>query len=309
MLTRSAYNRLHGVTGGLSLWADDIYDSFDERQRLLVQHIFSDLVHLGDESQHIPDSRRRRALASLVRNEGEKADVYQVVKRLVDKRLLVTSHDIESKEETVEIIHDALLREWGWLQRWLKEDHRFLLWHQKFEERLREWKETNPDDPTKRDEGRLLRGQDLTAAGDRLNTRGDELTAMQREYILASQKQMTDELEKERQRATELSADLETAQRQKQMALARGLAAQAVLYSQYDHDPNFIERSVLLAIESLRRFPTAEADQSLREGGALLRRRLRILEHDGHGEMRWCSAQMGGWWQRRAMTGRQKCGR
>jgi roadblock/LC7 domain-containing protein len=161
----------------------------------------------------------------------------------------------------------------------LKEYHRFLLWHQKLEERLREWEETSPDDPTKRDEGRLLRGQDLTAAGDMLNTRGNELTEMQREYILASQKQMTDELEKERQRTTELSAALETAQRQKQMALARGLAAQSVLYSQYDHDPNLIERSILLAIESLRRFPSAEADQSLRKGEALLRCRLWILEH------------------------------
>jgi Trypsin-like peptidase domain/WD domain, G-beta repeat len=279
MFIRSAYNRLHGVTGGLSLWADDIYDSFSERQRLLVQRIFSDLVHLGDESQHIPDSRRCRALTSLVRNAGEKADVYQVVKRLVDKRLLVMSHDTESNKETVEIIHDALLREWGLLQRWLKEDRRFLLWHQKLEERLREWKETNPDDPTKPDEERLLRGQDLAVAEDMVHKRGDDLTAMQREYILASQKQMTDELEKERQRTTELSAALETAQRQKQMALARGLAAQAVLYSQYDHDLNLIERSILLAIESLRRFPSPEADQALREGGALLHRCLGVLEH------------------------------
>ena len=88
-----------------------------------------------------------------------------------------------------------------------------------------------------------------------LHRRGDKLTVSQREYILTSQKQRTDELEKERQRTTELRVLLETVQRQKQMALARGLAAQAVLYSQYDRDPSLIERSILLAIESLRRFP------------------------------------------------------
>ena len=165
------------------------------------------------------------------------------------------------------------------MKHWIDKDRDFLQWRQKLEQRAHDWRETNLKDVSQRDEGRLLRGRDLAAAEGMVNTRGDELTARQREYILTSQKQMTDELEQERQRSTALSEALETAQRQKQLALARGLAAQAVLYSQYDHDPNLIEHSILFAIESLRRFPTAEADRSLRKGEALLRRRLWVLEH------------------------------
>ena len=180
----------------------------------------------------------------------------------MNARLLVIHGDLQRHEATVEIIHEALLQHWPALQHWIDRDRDFLQWHQELERRAQAWRETNPEDISQRDEGRLLRGRDLAAAEDMFNTRGDELTATQREYILASQKQMTDELEKERQRTTELSAALETAQRQKQMALARGLATQANLYSRYDHDPNLIERSILLAIESLRRFPSAEADQA-----------------------------------------------
>jgi WD40 repeat protein len=283
VLTSEAYQAIGGVAGGLTRWAKDVLARLGEEHLPLVERVFLALVHLGDEMSRQPDSRQPASLASLTalgRNDLERAALQHVIQELVNARLLVIHGDLHRHENTVEIIHDALLQHWPALQYWIKRDRDFLQWHQELEQRAQAWIQTNQEDASLRDEGRLLRGRDLTAAEGMLHTRGDELAASQCEYILASQKHMIDKLEKERQRTTALSAALETAQRQKQLALARGLAAQAVLYSQYDNDPNLIERSVLLAIESLRRFPSAEADQALREGGALLRRRLWVLEHE-----------------------------
>ncbi len=67
------------------------------------------------------------SLDLLCRDEREIEEVHQVVQQLASARLLVTSYDIQSKQEMVEIIHDALLLKWGMLKHWLQEDRSFLI--------------------------------------------------------------------------------------------------------------------------------------------------------------------------------------
>ncbi|MBF0177596.1 MAG: hypothetical protein HQL63_12230 [Magnetococcales bacterium] len=45
-----------------------------------------------------------------------------LIKHLIEQRLLATDLDQESSEVTIEPAHEALLRQWGLLQRWLEED-------------------------------------------------------------------------------------------------------------------------------------------------------------------------------------------
>ena len=194
MLTHEAYEKIGGVTGGLTQWADQAFYGFEERLRPLVRHVFTALVHLGNEDQHIPDTRRCRELTSLARTEAERTDLSQVVQRLVSARLLVISQDPESKKETVEIVHDALLREWGLLKQWLAEDRRFLAWHQKLEERVQEWVATAVDRPTKRDKYKLVGGRDLTEAEDWLSERKADLSQPEQVFIEASKKRQRREV-------------------------------------------------------------------------------------------------------------------
>jgi WD40 repeat protein len=205
MLTHQAYEKIGGVTGGLTQWADQAFYSFEERLRPLVRHMFTSLVHLGNEDQHIPDTRRSRALTSLARTEAERADVSQIVHRLASTRLLVISQDPESKQEMVEIIHEALLREWGLLTQWLAEDRRFLAWHQKLEERVQEWIVTDLDHPTKRDTYKLFGGRDLTEAEDWLAERKADLSQQEQGFIEASKKRQRRELNRLRFFAAALS--------------------------------------------------------------------------------------------------------
>ena len=193
VLTRDAYRRVGGVTGGLTQWANEAYSTFDERLRPLVRRVFTDLVHLGNEEEHIADSRRRRELSTLVHEEAEQTDIYQVVRRLVAARLLVASQDSESQRETIEIIHDALLWEWGLLRQWVEEDRRFLLWRQELERRVRAWIDTNTSDPAGRDPYKLFGGSDLTEALEWVKTRASDLTESEREFIQASQERQEQE--------------------------------------------------------------------------------------------------------------------
>jgi WD40 repeat protein len=74
------------------------------------------------------------------------------------------------------------------------------------------------------------------------------------------------------------------AEERRQVALGRQLAANAsLLFSQQGQN---IERSVLLAVESLRRHPTAEGLQTLSRGLTLLPRRLNRISIPVSGEVR-----------------------
>src|SRR5262245_5086377 len=131
----------------------------------------------------------------------------------------------------------------------------------------------------------VLRGEDLRSAEQWLAQAGAQKerqpTALQTEYIIASRKAAA-----RRQRITlgAVSVALaiagalavlawikrNDAVSQANIALARQLAAQAELTR--NERPDLVERSVLLAVESLKRYPTLEADQLVRQGLPLLPR-------------------------------------
>lgn len=187
MLLRNVYANIGGVTGGLTQWADEVFFGLqnEEKQRK-ARRIFTDLVHIGDEKQGLPDSRRRMFLDLLCRDEPEVEQVHQIVQQLASARLLVTSYDIQSKQEIVEIIHDALLLKWGMLKHWLQEDRSFLIWHQELERRVRSWIETNPEDSTGRDEYKLFGGSELDEALKWLVDRSSDLSQVERDFVKAS---------------------------------------------------------------------------------------------------------------------------
>lgn len=313
VLTFKAYEKVGGVTGGLRQWADQTFNSLeDEDKKQFASRIFSDLVYLGKENEDLPDTRRRRALKSLYRNEDERERMSELVQRLVNARLLVTSYDPSSNEVIVEIIHDALLREWGLLKWWLKRDAPFLRWHQELERRAQIWVETNPYETRYSD--RLLRGSSLSESEGWMELRAADLSQMEQQFIKASREQQNredlrwkmlyekveqqrqeavrqrEEAEKQRQEAirqreeaekqrAEAERQRQEAERQRRIALARQLTAQAELLR--GEQGHLLQRSVLLAIEALQRSPSLEADQALRYGFSLLPRPITRLPPSG----------------------------
>ena len=83
---------------------------------------------------------------------------------------------------TVEVAHEALIREWDRLRGWIKDDRAFLHWRQRLGFQIAEWERSC------RDKGALLRGTLLKETRRFARSRRDDLNDREREF-LASESQ------------------------------------------------------------------------------------------------------------------------
>ncbi|MGW8249010.1 MAG: nSTAND1 domain-containing NTPase, partial [Anaerolineales bacterium] len=158
-LTHAGYERIGAVRGALASYADRVYDELDIDSRERVQRIFTQLVRPGDGT----DDTRRVATHSEI---GEQD--WSLVQHLADRRLVVTALD-EAGNETVEVVHEALIGNWDRLKSWIDEARAFRTWQERLRAALRQWKSSGGD------EGALLRGALLAEAEGWLADRAHEL--------------------------------------------------------------------------------------------------------------------------------------
>jgi formylglycine-generating enzyme required for sulfatase activity len=118
---------------------------------------------------------RRRALRSEFTDEE-----WRLVNNLADhpNRLLVTATP-EDGETYAEVAHETIFRRWGKLRDWIAAERAFLAWKTRLEAARRTWKDT--PESTKSDV--LLMGAALTQAQSWRATRGEDLPAIDREFI------------------------------------------------------------------------------------------------------------------------------
>jgi hypothetical protein len=272
-LTHHAYDQIGGVIGGLGQWCDRALQSLEPELRPVARRVVTALVSIGDESEGVPDSRRRRSIVELA--AGDEDAVGEVVQRLTAARLLVTSRRDEDGQASVELIHEALLREWPLLQQWLAEDRDFLAWRQRIERPTAVWTASSTSDDALGDEDLLLRGRQLSEAEDWLDQRGPELPTDQVAYVKASQNLQTRDRNRDRRRIrilTSLTVGLVVlllvavtaglfAMNRARLAQARALAALAT--AKVATEPDLAQ---LLSLESLRTVNTIQGRESLLGG-------------------------------------------
>ena len=115
-LTQGAYTDLGGVLGVLAQRADEIYCDLDPCEQDATRQMFLRLVTLGEGTE----DTRRRVLESEVLALG--GDEMRMILDTFDKsRLLTFDRDPVTRSPTVEVAHEALLREWTRLRAWLDE--------------------------------------------------------------------------------------------------------------------------------------------------------------------------------------------
>ncbi|MCI5183981.1 MAG: hypothetical protein D3921_15930, partial [Candidatus Electrothrix sp. AW1] len=170
-INHDAYKAIGGVQQALANHADAVYGEFAEKEREQLRHIFLKLVRPGQGTE---DTRQ-------VASVGQIAEEYRgLITRLADKRLLVTGRDEERGEETVEVVHEALIRRWQTLRQWVDEEREFLVWQEKLQVLLGQWEESG------KDEGALLRGVPLDEALKWRDTHDVHLANGERGFIGAS---------------------------------------------------------------------------------------------------------------------------
>ena len=120
-LTSNAYRALGGVRGALALHAEATYAALpSEEHRALARALFLRLIDPGVTEQ---DTTRRRAIRSefILPDPVQTERLQAVVDAFIAARLLVAAGGGGPTETTVEVSHEALIREWGRLGDWLRE--------------------------------------------------------------------------------------------------------------------------------------------------------------------------------------------
>ncbi|NOX63632.1 MAG: hypothetical protein GXP42_17040 [Chloroflexi bacterium] len=170
LLTHAAYDEIGGVAGALASYADRIFFRLAPHEQTRAQRVLLRMIHPGENA---PDARRVVTRAEL----GD--EDWLVVEKLADARLVVTDRT-PTGEETAEVAHEALIRNWKRLREWLEADRRFRLWHARLHAALEQWEISN------RDSGALLRGAPLEEASAWLQRRSQDLSAQEQRFIQAS---------------------------------------------------------------------------------------------------------------------------
>ncbi len=189
-LTHLAYTEIGQVQGALARHANEEYHKLSEEQREQMRRIFIQLVRPGEGTE---DTRRLATKAEL----GEVNWV--LVKQLADARLVVTSRSEEAQVETVEVVHEALIRNWGELRGWMDTDRVFRAWQERLRAGMYQWQQIENGDVTGWDESRLLRGTALAEAEEKLKQRPEDLSEGELFYIQVSVK-LRDKEQRRRER-------------------------------------------------------------------------------------------------------------
>ncbi len=169
-LTHQAYEEMGGVEKALANHAEATYAQLNAEGREKAQQIFMQLVTLG---------QNREATPRLATRAEVKPENWSLVSRLAAARLVVTNRDDATGEETLEIVHESLLRSWGRLEQWIQVDGAFRFWQEQLRTARRTWEDSG------RDQG-LLRGKLLTEAEEWLQQRQPQISEQGQAFIQRS---------------------------------------------------------------------------------------------------------------------------
>ncbi len=138
-LTRQAYQQIGGVKGALAKHAESTYESLpSEEHRRLARALFLRLIDPGMTEQDT--TRRRASLAELSLPGSEQTKIMrEVADTFVAARLLMTNEI--AGITTIEVSHEALIREWTRLAEWLREAREDIHLQRTMSKAVTEWQQ------------------------------------------------------------------------------------------------------------------------------------------------------------------------
>ena len=213
LMNLRAYTESGGVRGAIARTAEGVFqEELTPAQQAIARNIFLRLTELGEGTQ---DTRRRVSYGELF-PEAQGVDVEEVLAQLADARLITTG------EGTVEVAHEALIREWPTLRQWLDEDREGLRLHRHLTEAAQAWAAFN------RDASELYRGTRLGQASEWAAAHPGQLNALEQEFLVASRGlEEREAAEREATRQRELEAAQQVAAAAQRAALAEQQRAEA----------------------------------------------------------------------------------
>lgn len=113
-LTVEAYQEIGGILGSLTRQADELYYQLNNEQQIATQQLFLRLVTLGEGTE---DTRKQALQSELISIGGDA--MREVFEIFGASRLITFNNDSITREPTVEVAHEALIKQWMLLRQWL----------------------------------------------------------------------------------------------------------------------------------------------------------------------------------------------
>lgn len=209
-LTSTEYQRTGGVTGALAHRAEEIYEGLPAPTREVAREVFLRLVAVDEDSDDTRRRVRRSELDTLGLSPGA---LDQVVDKFGSFRLLSFDRDPLTRGPTIEVAHEALIREWPRFSNWIDERREDLLLERRLDAATSEWIANDRDPSYLVTAGRLEQFESWAEQTDL------RLTDDERQF-LADARRSDDE-----------RAASATSRRRRVMAAIAGLAVVAVLFA------------------------------------------------------------------------------
>ncbi len=240
-LTRAAYKASGGVLGALGHRADEIFTGLTSEAQESTRQLFLRLVTLGEGAtadNPAADTRRRVLRSELgtimaadvgVFETPTSATLDEVIHAYGKYRLLTFDRDPITRESTVEVAHEALIREWPRLQNWLAESRSDVRMQRLLAAGTQEWQWAE------KDASYLLRGSRLSQFEGWAGTTTVALTQQESAFLHASldaREQQQAEEEARRQRELETAQQLAETERQRaeEQALSASTLRRRAIY-------------------------------------------------------------------------------
>ena len=167
IMTVDGYRESGEIEGAVAKTAEEVFATLSAEGERMLRDILIRLVEVSGDGAVIS----RRVERTLIAIDDDHA---RIVDRLVDARLLTTD------EESVQLSHEALAREWPRLKEWLADDVEGQRIMRHLGSAAAAW------DAMERPDSELYRGGRLTTAQQWRDTVGPALTALEREFLEAS---------------------------------------------------------------------------------------------------------------------------
>jgi len=205
-LTLKGYADAGGVHGAIAHTAESVHQNLSTGEQIIARNIFLRLTELGAGTE---DTRRRASFDELMSHADAEhaAEVRAVMNILAEARLIILG------EDTAEVAHEALIREWPTLREWLNQDREGLQLHRHLTEATHEW------EVLEREISVLYRGSRLAQATEWAAINPLALNAQENAFLEASNRQSyLEEQEREAQLQRELNAAQKLAETERQSA-------------------------------------------------------------------------------------------
>jgi hypothetical protein len=176
-LTTDVYRGIGGVTGALQRKADEVYSHLSEPQQRICRRIFLRLTQPGEGTE---DTKRRVSISELKPETGSLSEVEAVLLDLSEAETRLITGEAEDGEEFFEVAHEALIRGWPELRKWIDADRQALLTQHRLTEAANQWNENS------RDASFLYSGARLKTAQEWAAAHPNEINPLENEFIKSS---------------------------------------------------------------------------------------------------------------------------